>query len=95
MARVRARLRSADEGLPLAERAIQRGPACWRCFDTYALLLSEKGQLDEAASAEERAIERMPEDVRDAGPARRLRAYRKAAAKASTAPTETKPTEAR
>jgi hypothetical protein len=64
VARVRVVLTRADDGLPFAERAIGAEPYCWRCQDTYALLLAENGRLDEATAAETRALELLPEGLR-------------------------------
>jgi hypothetical protein len=88
VARAQARLRSADEGLPFAERAVHQSPSCARCFDTYALLLSEKQRFDDAVAAEERAIELLSEDARDTTYVERLRRYEEAAAKARPAAAE-------
>ncbi|APR76074.1 Hypothetical protein A7982_01421 [Minicystis rosea] len=78
VARAEARLRHADAGLPFAERAVKADPTCYRCMDTYAVLLFEKGRLRDAVAAEERAIELLPEEHDDTELVRRLRSFRSA-----------------
>jgi tetratricopeptide (TPR) repeat protein len=73
VARAEASLREADAGLPFAERAIKAGPACWRCVDTYALLLLEKNRLDDAIAAESRAVDLLPEEETEPTLVKRLR----------------------
>jgi tetratricopeptide (TPR) repeat protein len=85
VARVRAWLTRPDDGLPFAERALAAEPNCWRCFDTYALLLSAKGRDDEAVTAQARALDLLPEGARDAPLLARLRKY-KDAVRARTPP---------
>ncbi len=58
-----AERRHPDEAMPFAERAVRLDPLCWTCLDTYALVLFEKGRLDEAMKASDRAVSVLPEKV--------------------------------
>lgn len=58
-----AERRNPDEAMPFAERAVRLDPLCWTCLDTYALALFEKGRLDEAMKASDRAVSVLPEKV--------------------------------
>lgn len=64
-----------DEGLGLSERSLKADPTCWECFDTYALLLSEKGRFDDAVAAQQRAVDLMPEGLRMPEVAEQLHKY--------------------
>lgn len=64
-----------EEGLALAERSIKADPTCWECLDTYALLLSEKGRFEDAVTVQQRAVDLMPEGVRDPRMTDQLRKY--------------------
>src|SRR5262249_18538146 len=52
-----------DGGLLFAERAIRADPLDWRCQHAYTMLLFHKGRIDEAITANERAMALLPEQV--------------------------------
>jgi protein involved in temperature-dependent protein secretion len=73
----------ADEGLPLALRAVRGDPSCWQCFDTLALLLAQKGAFEKAKEAQSVAVSLIPEGFQGSSLLASLRRYEEAARKKS------------
>lgn len=74
--------RQPEVGLALAQQAVTAEPTCGACYDTWALLLAQAGELDAAVVAAERAVAMyleagVPDDVaRRLDQLRRMRAAR-------------------
>lgn len=49
-----------DDALRFAQQAIADDPACFRCYETLALVHARRGELRDAVTAQSLAIERLP-----------------------------------
>jgi tetratricopeptide (TPR) repeat protein len=75
-----------DEGLPLALKAVAGDPSCWQCFDTLALLLSQKGAFEKAKEVQSLALSLVPEGVDSSSLMASLQRYEQAAREATASP---------
>lgn len=88
LGRYYAELALPAEGLPFAARAVKADPTCWRCLDTQAMLLFQKGDVEAALTTQERAVSVMPETQRNLEVLARLRQYERASKERASEPPE-------
>jgi tetratricopeptide (TPR) repeat protein len=56
-----ARWGRKEEAMPLVLRAIERDRSCWRCYETLAGLLVDRGDIKDAVKVQALALDLMPE----------------------------------
>ena len=83
VARYHRHLDRPDQALAVLERAVKKDPTCWSCWDVRSLAHLDRGEIEEARVASDRALAYLPEGMQ----ASRVKEHRRLIEAAAARPT--------